>query len=86
MGHFTIHASEFSPNRIIICIETTLELDADDLRSKLRRIGSAIRIINVTRNKDQWSVTIAHSEVNPHPLNARIWNLLEQAYARKEMV
>lgn len=81
MGNFVIHASEFSPNRITVNIETALELDADDLRAKLRRCGG-IRITNVTRDGSQWRVAIAHQEMNPHPLNVRIWNLLEAAYAR----
>lgn len=78
---FTIHASELTPGHIMVNIETSLTLDADDLRSKLRRIGG-IRIVNVTRDGKQWTVTIAHREINPHPLNVRIWNLLESAYAR----
>lgn len=81
MGHFTIHASTFSPGRITVNIETTLTLDANELRSALRRIGG-IRIVSVLRDGDQWMVSIAHQEVNPHPLNAQIWNILEQAYAR----
>ena len=79
VGQFTIHASDFSSNRITVNIETTLELDAGDVRSKLRRIGG-IRITDVKRCGTQWTVTIAHQETNPHPLNVRLWNLLESAY------
>lgn len=81
MGNFIIHASTLSPGRIVVNIETSHELDADDLRSKLRRIGG-IRITNVMRDGVQWTVTIAHQETNPHPINVRIWNLLEAAYER----
>jgi hypothetical protein len=78
---FTIHASELSPGHITVNIETSLTLDANELRSALRRIGG-IRIVSVLRDGNQWTVKIAHQEINPHPLNVRIWNLLEQAYAR----
>lgn len=76
---FTLHASEFTPGHITVNIETPLTLDANELKSVLRRIGG-IRIVSVLRDGDQWTVRIAHGEANPHPLNARIWKLLEQAY------
>lgn len=78
---FIQHASEFTPGHITVNIETTLPLDADNLRANLRRVGG-IRVTDVRRDGVQWIVTIAHNETNPHPLNARIWNVLEAAYDR----
>lgn len=79
MGDIIIHASEFAPSRITINIETSQPLDADELRATLRLIGG-IRVTDVRQENGQCVVAIAHSEANPHPLNARIWNVLEMAY------
>lgn len=79
MGRFTVHAFTFSPGGLVANIETSMALDANELRAKLRQI-SGIRIVNVQHSDTQWMITIAHQEVNPHPLAIRICNILENAY------